>query len=81
MVFMSTQKLRLKWMRLLYSLRPKAIGSGILAISRVLNDLKPDMMVVYADRFEGFAAVTAASQMNIPTAHTSRGGFNRGGVG
>lgn len=58
----------------------QAIGSGILAISRVLNDLKPDMMVVYADRFEGFAAVTAASQMNIPTAHIEGGDLTEGGA-
>lgn len=58
----------------------QAIGSGILAISRVLNDLKPDMMVVYADRFEGLAAVIAASQMNIPTAHVEGGDLTEGGA-
>lgn len=58
----------------------QAIGSGILAISRVLNDLKPDMMVVYADRFEGLAAVIAASQMNIPTAHIEGGDLTEGGA-
>ena len=58
----------------------QAIGSGILAISSVLNELKPDMMVVYADRFEGFAAVIAASQMNIPTAHIEGGDLTEGGA-
>ena len=58
----------------------QAIGSGILAISRVLADLKPDMMVVYADRFEGLAAVIAASQMNIPTAHIEGGDLTEGGA-
>lgn len=58
----------------------QAIGSGILAISRVLNDLRPDMMVVYADRFEGLAAVIAASQMNIPTAHVEGGDLTEGGA-
>ncbi len=58
----------------------QAIGSGILSISRVLNDLKPDMMVVYADRFEGLAAVTAATQMNIPTAHIEGGDLTEGGA-
>src|SRR5690242_742155 len=32
----------------------QAIGSGVLSIGRVLGELKPDVMVVYADRFEGF---------------------------
>jgi UDP-hydrolysing UDP-N-acetyl-D-glucosamine 2-epimerase len=58
----------------------QAIGSGILAISRVLAELNPDVMVVYADRFEGFAAVVAASQMNIPTAHIEGGDRTEGGA-
>lgn len=58
----------------------QAIGSGILAISRVLAELKPDLMVVYADRFEGLAAVIAASQMNIPTAHIEGGDLTEGGA-
>ncbi|MDX8400572.1 MAG: UDP-N-acetylglucosamine 2-epimerase [Gallionellaceae bacterium] len=58
----------------------QAIGSGVLAISQALNDLKPDMMVVYADRFEGLAAVIAASQMNIPTAHIEGGDLTEGGA-
>ena len=40
----------------------QAIGSGVSAISRVLDKLRPDIMVVYADRFEGLAAVVAATR-------------------
>lgn len=58
----------------------QAIGSGILSISRVLAQLKPDMMVVYADRFEGLAAVIAATQMNVPTAHVEGGDLTEGGA-
>ncbi len=58
----------------------QAIGSGILEISKALADLKPDMMVVYADRFEGLAAVVAATQMNIPTAHIEGGDLTEGGA-
>lgn len=58
----------------------QAIGSGVIEISKVLAELKPDMMVVYADRFEGFAAVIAASQMNIPTAHIEGGDLTEGGA-
>lgn len=58
----------------------QAIGSGILSISRVLADLKPDVMVVYADRFEGLAAVIASTQMNIPTAHIEGGDLTEGGA-
>lgn len=58
----------------------QAIGSGILAMSRVLESIAPDIVVVYADRFEGFAAVIAASQMNIPTAHIEGGDLTEGGA-
>lgn len=59
---------------------PQAIGSGIVNISQALAILKPDLMVVYADRFEGFAAVIAATQMNIPTAHIEGGDITEGGA-
>jgi UDP-N-acetylglucosamine 2-epimerase (non-hydrolysing)/GDP/UDP-N,N'-diacetylbacillosamine 2-epimerase (hydrolysing) len=58
----------------------QAIGSGVLAISKVLDEIRPDIMVVYADRFEGFAAVIAATQMNIPTAHIEGGDLTEGGA-
>ena len=59
---------------------PQAIGSGIVNISRALANLKPDLMIVYADRFEGFAAVVASTQMNIPTAHIEGGDITQGGA-
>jgi len=58
----------------------QAIGSGVLSISQVLEETKPDIMVVYADRFEGFAAVIASTQMNIPTAHIEGGDITEGGA-
>jgi UDP-N-acetylglucosamine 2-epimerase (non-hydrolysing)/GDP/UDP-N,N'-diacetylbacillosamine 2-epimerase (hydrolysing) len=57
-----------------------AIGSGIVGISKALADIQPDVMVVYADRFEGLAAVIASSQMNIPTAHIEGGDLTEGGA-
>ena len=57
-----------------------AIGSGIIEISNALQRLKPDLLVVYADRFEGFAAVIAGTQMNIPTAHIEGGDITEGGA-
>lgn len=58
----------------------RAIGSGILSMSEALAALRPDMLVVYADRFEGFAAVIAGTQMNIPTAHIEGGDLTEGGA-
>lgn len=57
-----------------------AIGSGILSISEALKEICPDIFLVYADRFEGFAAVIASSQMNIPTAHIEGGDITEGGA-
>lgn len=57
-----------------------AISSGIQSISEALARLRPDMLVVYADRFEGFAAVIAGTQMNIPTAHIEGGDITEGGA-
>ena len=58
----------------------QAIGSGIIEISKVLSRIQPDLMVVYGDRFEGFAAVIASTQMNIPTAHIEGGDLTEGGA-
>jgi UDP-hydrolysing UDP-N-acetyl-D-glucosamine 2-epimerase len=57
-----------------------AIGTGVLSIGEALTRIKPDMMLVYADRFEGFSAVIAATQMNIPTAHIEGGDLTEGGA-
>lgn len=58
----------------------QAIGTGILSLSVVLDELKPDFLVVYADRFEGFAAVITGTQMGIPTAHIEGGDITEGGA-
>ena len=58
----------------------RAIGSGIMSISEALKEISPDIMVVYADRFEGFSAVIASTQMNIPTAHIEGGDLTEGGA-
>jgi len=58
----------------------KAISSGINEICKALERLKPDILLVYADRFEGFAAVIAGTQMNIPTAHIEGGDITEGGA-
>ncbi len=58
----------------------QAISSCINLISRVLNKIKPDIFVVYADRFEGFGALIAGSQLRIPTAHIEGGDITEGGA-
>lgn len=58
----------------------RAIGEGVLAVAQVLDDLRPDILVVYGDRFEAFAALIAASQSNIPVAHIEGGDKTEGGA-
>ncbi|MHC4538580.1 MAG: UDP-N-acetylglucosamine 2-epimerase [Planctomycetota bacterium] len=58
----------------------QAIGHIILNLSEALSKLEPDVLVVYADRFEGFAAVIAGSQMGIPVAHIEGGDITKGGA-
>jgi len=57
-----------------------AIASGIMNMKSVLKELRPDMLLVYADRFEGFAAVISGTQMGIPTAHIEGGDITEGGA-
>lgn len=58
----------------------QAIGSGVISMSHALAEIRPDFLVVYADRFEGFAALIAGTQMNIPTAHVEGGDITEGGA-
>ncbi len=58
----------------------QAIGSGILGLCPVLEELVPDLLVVYADRFEGFSAMIAGTQMKVPTAHVEGGDLTQGGA-
>ena len=58
----------------------QAIGSGILSLSRHLAELRPDFLVVYADRYESLAAMITGTQMNIPTAHIEGGDYTEGGA-
>jgi len=51
----------------------KSTGLGIIELSMVFNNLKPDIVVVVGDRFDIMAPVIAASYMNIPIAHTMGG--------
>jgi GDP/UDP-N,N'-diacetylbacillosamine 2-epimerase (hydrolysing) len=53
--------------------RSEALGLGMQRISRVLDNLSPDICVVYGDRGEVLTAVLAATIMGIPIAHIQGG--------
>lgn len=59
---------------------PRAIGQGVLDMTDALVRHAPDIFVVYGDRFEAFAAMIAATQMSLPTAHIEGGDLTQGGT-
>ncbi|MEM1416756.1 MAG: UDP-N-acetylglucosamine 2-epimerase [Myxococcota bacterium] len=57
-----------------------AVGRGVLSVAEALGALEPDLFLVYGDRFEAFAALVAATQMGIGTAHLEGGDLTEGGA-
>lgn len=51
----------------------KSTGLAILELATLFENLKPDIVITVADRFETIATAIAASYMNIPLAHTQGG--------
>lgn len=51
----------------------KSTGMGIIELATQFENLKPDIVLTVADRFETMATAIAASYMNIPLAHTQGG--------
>ena len=51
----------------------KSTGLAIIELSSLFENLKPDIVLTVADRFETLATAIAASYMNIPLAHTQGG--------
>ena len=51
----------------------KSTGIALSEMAGVFDNLRPDMVVTIADRFETLATATAASYMNIPLVHVQGG--------
>lgn len=51
----------------------KTTGIGIIELSTAFANMKPDVVVTIADRFETMCTAIAASYMNIPLAHIQGG--------
>ena len=51
----------------------KSTGLGLAELATVFDNLKPDVVVTIADRYETMATAVAASYMNIPLAHVQGG--------
>lgn len=51
----------------------KTTGLGLLEMATVFDNLKPDVVVTVADRYETISTAVAAAYMNIPIAHVQGG--------
>ena len=56
----------------------RSMGIGISDIAVALDELKPDLVVLLGDRFEVFAAASAALIARIPVAHIHGGELTEG---
>lgn len=56
----------------------QATGRGLMEMSKALATLKPDLAVVLGDRYEIYAAATAAFLLDIPVAHIYGGEVTEG---
>jgi GDP/UDP-N,N'-diacetylbacillosamine 2-epimerase (hydrolysing) len=56
----------------------KSMGLGLIGFADALNELKPDLLLVLGDRYEIFAAVSAAMVARIPVAHLHGGETTEG---
>ena len=51
----------------------KSTGLGMVELATIFDNLKPDLVVSVADRYETIATAIAASYLNIPVAHVQGG--------
>ncbi len=56
----------------------KSTGLGMIGFADTFNRLKPDLVILLGDRFETFAAATAAYFAKIPIAHLHGGEVTEG---
>ena len=58
----------------------KSMGLTMISVTDALLELAPDMVVVLGDRYEIFAAVSAAYTLRIPVAHLAGGEVTAGAL-
>lgn len=51
----------------------KTTGLGLMELATAFDNLRPDVVVTVADRYETLATAVAAAYMNIPVAHVQGG--------
>ena len=51
----------------------KTTGLGLLELATVFDNLKPDVVVTVADRYETLSTAVASAYMNLPLCHVQGG--------
>ncbi len=51
----------------------KTTGLGVLELASTFENLRPDVVITVADRYETLATAVAAAYMNVPVAHVQGG--------
>lgn len=59
---------------------PISIGTGIIGFANTFAEEKPDLVIVFGDRTEPFAAAIASTTMNTPVAHIAGGEIGMGDI-
>jgi UDP-hydrolysing UDP-N-acetyl-D-glucosamine 2-epimerase len=58
----------------------KTLGLAMLGLSDVLSQMRPDLLLVIADRYEMLAPVNVALALRIPIAHIEGGEISEGAI-
>jgi UDP-N-acetylglucosamine 2-epimerase (non-hydrolysing)/GDP/UDP-N,N'-diacetylbacillosamine 2-epimerase (hydrolysing) len=58
----------------------KSLGLAILGLTDILAELRPDLMLIIADRYEMLAPANVALTMRIPIAHIEGGDVSEGAI-
>ncbi|MGD8378219.1 MAG: UDP-N-acetylglucosamine 2-epimerase [Gammaproteobacteria bacterium] len=58
----------------------KTIGVAVLGLTDILARMRPDLLLLIADRYEMLAPATAALALRIPVAHIEGGDISEGAV-
>lgn len=58
----------------------KSIGVGVLSLADTLGAMRPDLLLLIADRYEMLAPAAVALALRIPIAHIEGGEFSEGAI-
>lgn len=58
----------------------RAMGLGLIGFAQAYESLRPDLLLVFGDRYEMMAAALAAVPFNIPLVHLSGGSVTEGAM-